>query len=218
MEKIVLKHRTRKTIDLYAIKCYDCDHVYIAKSKLKKCPQCRVIKKGEKYTFEKRESRGKSNGYGGHPLSFVWHGMIDRCYKENHSQYVNYGERGITVYSEWLNSFDVFFNWCISNGWVYGKYIDRKNNDGNYEPDNCRFASSTVSNRNQRKMKNNKSGYVGVNYHKKNSNWYSIIYADGINICIGTFDNKIDAVKARNEFIIEYNLSGYKIQDVLQKA
>ena len=212
MEKIVLRHRVRKTKDLYAITCEKCDHVYIAKSQLKKCPKCKITHKSKCYSFDKKESRGSGNGYGGHPLNVVWHGMIYRCYKKEHQQYKNYGARGIAICDEWKNSFDTFFNWCINNGWEYGKYIDRKENDGNYEPSNCRFVSKAISSRNQRKFKNNKSGYTGINYHKKNEAWYSTIYADGVNICIGMFKDKINAVKARNEFIIQYNLSGFKIQ------
>ncbi len=167
MEKIVLKHRVRKTTNLYAINCEKCNHVYIAKSKLKKCPQCKITKKSNHYSFDKRESRGNCNGYGGHPLNIAWHSMLYRCHKKTNNQYKNYGARGISVCDEWQNSFDSFFNWSIYNGWEYGKNIDRINNDGNYEPNNCRFVNNTISNRNQRKMKNNKSDYTGILYHKK---------------------------------------------------
>lgn len=212
MEKIELKHRTRKTRDLYAIECEDCNHVYIAKSPLKKCPQCKIINRTSNYTFEKTEKRGNCNGYGGHPLNYVWHSMVYRCHKESNPQYKNYGARGIIVCDEWKTSFDTFFNWALSNGWEYGKGIDRKENDGNYEPDNCRFVYSTINNRNQRKHKNNISGYTGVIYHKKNKRWFAYLHADGVNITLGMFDDKNNAVKARNDFILEYNLSGYKIQ------
>lgn len=89
----------------------------------------------------------------------VWQCMIARCYNANRSNYKNYGGRGITVCDEWKNDFMNFYNWAMQNGYdetaLRGKCtIDRINNDGNYEPDNCRWVTlkSQCSNRRTNKF------------------------------------------------------------------
>lgn len=83
----------------------------------------------------------------------VWHGMKTRCYNKNFMYYYNYGGRGITICDEWKNDFKIFYNWAIKNGYKEGLTIDRINNDGNYEPNNCRWITRAEQNRNQRKTK-----------------------------------------------------------------
>ena len=81
----------------------------------------------------------------------VWQGMKTRCYNPNFIYYCNYGSRGITICNEWLNDFKSFYDWAIDNGYKEGLTIDRINNDGNYEPSNCRWITRAEQNRNQRK-------------------------------------------------------------------
>ena len=80
--------------------------------------------------------------------------MRDRCYNTNRSQYTDYGGRGIVVCQEWLDDFMNFYNWAIDNGYKDGLTIDRINNDGNYEPDNCRWVDSKTQQRNRRNNRN----------------------------------------------------------------
>jgi len=65
--------------------------------------------------------------------------MKERCYNITHKDYKYYGGRGITMCDEWKNDVKIFYNWAIINGWKKDLEIDRHNNNGNYEPDNCRF-------------------------------------------------------------------------------
>lgn len=65
-----------------------------------------------------------------------WRGMKERCNNSNHISYARYGGRGIKVCSQWEN-FDNFKIWAENNGYIEGLTIERINNDGNYEPDNC---------------------------------------------------------------------------------
>ena len=83
----------------------------------------------------------------------VWQGMKTRCYNKNFMYYCNYGARGITICNEWLNDFKSFYDWAINSGYKEGLTIDRINNDGNYEPSNCRWITRAEQNRNQRKTK-----------------------------------------------------------------
>lgn len=86
-------------------------------------------------------------------LFFVWCGIKQRCFYKNHICYKNYGGRGITMCDEWLNDYSIFKKWSLNNNYKYGLKIDRINNNGNYEPNNCRWVSNKENCRNTRKNK-----------------------------------------------------------------
>lgn len=71
-------------------------------------------------------------------LYHIWEGMKIRCYNTKHRSYKYYGKKGITICNSWLN-FMNFYNWAISNGYKDNLTIDRSNNKGNYEPNNCKW-------------------------------------------------------------------------------
>lgn len=83
------------------------------------------------------------------PEHRAWRNMRARCYNPKSASYAYYGERGITVCDEWLKSFDEFFDHVGPRPSV-DHSIDRINNDGNYEPGNVRWATTTEQNRNMR--------------------------------------------------------------------
>jgi hypothetical protein len=87
-----------------------------------------------------------NTGYGS-KLYWVWDAMKKRCMREYHPKYPRYGGRGITVCEEW-HSYDVFAEWAVSNGYAEGLSLDRIDNDGNYEPRNCRWATRVQQSRN----------------------------------------------------------------------
>ena len=79
----------------------------------------------------------------------VWCTMKSRCNNPNAQHYQNYGARGIKVCKEWEKDFQSFYDWALSSGYREGLTIDRKNVNGDYEPDNCRWASMKTQNNNR---------------------------------------------------------------------
>lgn len=81
----------------------------------------------------------------------IWTLMKARCYNKNNRAYHNYGGRGIAVCDVWRDNFQAFYDWSMVNGYTEGLSIDRINNDDNYTPDNCRWATRKQQNRNTRR-------------------------------------------------------------------
>ena len=71
-----------------------------------------------------------------HPLYAVWADMKSRCNCKTHAQYRLYGGRGISVCAEWFE-FEPFYQWALAYGWKRGLYIDRKQVNEGYSPENC---------------------------------------------------------------------------------
>lgn len=88
---------------------------------------------------QRRQERGSRPLVYTHPLYNTYRKMIERCYDKRHDSYRYYGGRGISVCQEWRDDFWVFVRDMGEK--PDGCYLDRTSSDGNYDPDNCRWAS-----------------------------------------------------------------------------
>lgn len=77
--------------------------------------------------------------------------MKERCYDINNKDYHMYGGRGIKICDNWLNDFQAFYNWAMENGYRDDLTIDRINNNDNYDPNNCMWATKKQQARNTRR-------------------------------------------------------------------
>jgi len=95
--------------------------------------------------------RNYVHGGAGTRLYRIWLGMKRRTADPRRNNYHRYGGRGITVCEEWKDSFAVFRDWALANGYRDDLSIDRIDNDGNYEPGNCRWNSAKAQSNNTRR-------------------------------------------------------------------
>lgn len=105
------------------------------------CRDCMIKKIGDS---------NRKHGATPKKLFYAYTNMKTRCYNKNYSLYHRYGGRGIQVCEEWRKSFKSFREWALKNGWSEELSLDRINNDGNYEPSNCKWSTCVEQSNNRR--------------------------------------------------------------------
>lgn len=97
---------------------------------------------------EHRYEKNATHHMGRHPVYRVWATMKARCSNPNNKSYPGYGGRGISVCPSWVRSFAEFWS-DMGTTWKQGLQLDRINNDGGYEPGNCRWVTPVENARNK---------------------------------------------------------------------
>jgi len=135
--KRVLRYDTKG--DYCPENCYIGDSPYKARARY----QNKIRKERAEVNRQKKAELGIEH-YKDSPLESVYYGMKNRCYNPNFDHYYCYGGRGIKICDEWLGKDGLynFIKWAMNKGgYEEGLTIDRINVDGDYCPDNCRFAT-----------------------------------------------------------------------------
>lgn len=128
-----------------------------------------------------------------------WQDMKQRCFNERNASFKNYGGRGITVCDRWRNDFQAFLDDMGLK--PDGTSLDRINNDGDYEPSNCRWATKTQQSRNTRRTS---AKDVGVFLCKQTASWLAYIAVEHRSIRIGAYKTKDEAICARKKAEQDY--------------
>ena len=147
---------------------------------------------------------GKIPGMRKHPLYEVWRGAIRRCTQTQRKDYNRYGGRGITFFDEWKTDFKAFHDWAYSAGYSPGLELDRRDNDGDYSPGNCRFVTRAVNCANRNKQSDTSSRYIGVSKHPKK--WAAVVRHNKVCTRPGDFLTELEAAIARDMFVMKNEL------------
>jgi len=186
-------NRYRKAI----FECPECSEgietiVYnVRKGATKRCDKCRVLK-------QHTHSKSKTINY------HRWQSMKGRCLNKKHRDYHRYGERGITIQSQWINSYESYETYILSlpNAMKEGLTVDRIENDNGYKIGNLRWANAHVQSANQRIISS--SGLKGTT--KIGEKFIGRIAVNNKQIYLGTFNTELEGAKAYDKYVIENKL------------
>lgn len=153
----------------------------------------------------------------------TFNNMFDRCYNPNSPQYMDYGGRGIRICERWLDKTTVkideyigpqggrlpirrkqgYLNFLADVGERPNNFsIDRIDVDGDYSPENCRWASRHTQAANVR----NRSEITGVNWVPSRRKWGAWLQVNGKVVLCKRFTDKADAIQARQAAEIQYGI------------
>lgn len=182
---------------------------------LYECQYCKKEFEADIQNINRKGSRTKSCGcilgvkhkLSSHRLYKTWYNMINRCTNTNSKDYPYYGGRGISVCDRWL-SIENFIE-DMYPSFTEGLSIDRISIDGNYEPNNCRWADKTTQSCNTKKLRrDNSSGFRGV--HVNGDRYIAKIGVYHKEIFLGTFSIPEQGALAYDTYVRKHNLEHTK--------
>lgn len=199
------KEDSPKKYRYFLARCLHCGKEFETQArhfkKLKSCQKCAM-------GIRPKDCYRRTHGLKKHPLYSRWECMKKRCNNKNCRSYKTYGGFGIKVCEEWSKNFKSFYDWAMANGFKEELQLDRVDNDGDYEPGNCRWVTGLVNANNKSRMRSsNTTGFVGILKNKDSQGFRAVIHANGKNIRLGTFATAEEASaayeKAREEKLLK---------------
>lgn len=140
-------------------------------------------------------------------LKSIYKGIKQRCYYEKRKDYRYYGGKGIKMCDEWKNNRNSFIEWALNNGYEDCLTIDRIDNNGDYEPSNCKWEQSRKNlSKQTHNGITNKIDVVGVykDESRKKKRFRAHIKINGKSIYLGGFETLEEASMARTNAEIKY--------------
>lgn len=146
-------------------------------------------------------------GLSKHPLYSTYYGMVVRCKYPSSSNYKNYGGRGIKVCKRWLGE-DGFTHFITDMGDKPSQHhtLDRINNDGDYTPENCRWATRKEQMQTARPRGDNSrntSGIRGIHFDISKMSWRGSFTVKGKRYFTRYFKSRADAIQAKHKLMEE---------------
>ena len=144
----------RSRANLWKCQCVCGNETYAIATQLRRgektsCGCKKHQKRGPRPDLAKRNTQRATHAMSGNSTYSSWKSMKSRCYDKNDKDYKRWGGRGISVCEAWRNSFVQFYKDMGER--PNGHTIDRINNEGNYEPENCRWSVPKTQSNNTRK-------------------------------------------------------------------